>query len=145
MHIPTSFDINDYPSVSRLRLLGEIPDCLRRSKWETRELTAPQRPDTCDQQRSRRGPSGNGFSAVGKVDNSAPYRLPFSDNRSRSSCTSTINNSKRFSPMFHSRRAKRFDVSTNCPASVEAAFIALSVAVAGAPVRDHISNQCPDT
>src|SRR5579862_8661305 len=65
--------------------------------------------------------------------------------RSRSSCTSTINNSSRFSPMINSRRAKRFDVSTRFPTPMAAGSITLSIAVAGTPAGDEITGDGADT
>src|SRR5208282_796184 len=65
--------------------------------------------------------------------------------RSRSSCTSTINNSSRFSPMINSRRAKRFDVSTSFPAPMAAGSITVSIAVAGASAGDEITGDGADT
>src|ERR1035437_2948303 len=65
--------------------------------------------------------------------------------RSRSSCTSTINNSKRFSTMVKSRRAKRFDVSTSCPTPMVAGSITGSIAVAGAPASGEITDDRTDT
>jgi|SRR5579862_2131456 len=55
------------------------------------------------------------------------------------------NNSKRFSRMFNSHYAKRWDVSKNCQVSGGAGYIGLTVGFAGAPMRDPISDHCTDT
>src|ERR1017187_5564190 len=65
--------------------------------------------------------------------------------RSRSSCTSTINNSRRFSPTVIIRRAKRFEVAASCWKLTVAASMSGSVAVAGAPARDKIAEERTDT
>src|ERR1700690_3925683 len=64
--------------------------------------------------------------------------------RSRSSSTSTINNSSRFSPMINSRRAKRFDVSTSSPTLLAAGSITGLIVVARAPAGEEITGDGTD-
>src|ERR1035438_8363915 len=65
--------------------------------------------------------------------------------RSRSSCTSSINSSKRFSPMINNRRAKRFNVSTSRPTLLADDSMTGSVAVAAAAARGQIADERPHT
>src|ERR1039457_482673 len=65
--------------------------------------------------------------------------------RSRSSCTSTVNSSSRFSPMVNNRCAKCFEVVASCLKLTVDSSITKSIAVAGAPARDEIADEHADT
>src|SRR5438105_12388545 len=65
--------------------------------------------------------------------------------RSRSSCTSAISNSRRFSPMINSRRAKCFEVVAGCPKLAVLSSMPGSISVAGAPARDEVADERADT
>src|ERR1700722_3032267 len=64
--------------------------------------------------------------------------------RSRSSCISTVNSSRRFSPMVNSRRAKVFEVVASCRKLRVDVSMTKSVALAGAATRDKKSDEHAD-
>jgi len=59
-------------------------------------------------------------------------------------CTSTVNNSSRFSPMVNSRFTKRFDEAPICPKLSVAVAVTGSVASAGASAADETAENHPD-
>src|SRR6266576_7273160 len=64
---------------------------------------------------------------------------------SRCSCTSTITNSRRFSPIVNKRRVKRLADAASCPRLIVAGSIIGSVGVAGAPAGEEIADQRADS
>src|SRR5882724_9793400 len=64
---------------------------------------------------------------------------------SRCSCTSTIINSRRFSPMVNKRRVKRLADAASCPRLIVAGSIIGSVGVAGAPASEEVADQRADS